>query len=406
MKLFLALLLIISLASCSKSEQSNPPDKIDPVLMERANELAQKFIIVDGHIDVPYRLKNKWEDLSQKTTEGHFDYVRAKAGGLNAPFMSIYVPARFQKTGEAKQVADELIDMVYGVAEKWPDKFEIATNEGEMKREVEENKISLFMGMENGAPIEDNLENLQYFYDRGIRYITLAHSKNNLICDSSYDSTRQWNGLSEFGEKVVTEMNHLGIMIDISHVTDSTFYEVMALSTAPVIASHSSCRYFTPGWERNMNDDMIIALAENGGVMMMNFGSSFLKGEYYDQAEKVEAEIKKYLKDHHLNKDDEHAKIYEAKIMEENVLGDVQDVVAHIDHVVNLVGVDYVGFGSDFDGVSFLPRGLEDVSKYPNLIYELLKKGYSEEDIEKICSGNILRVMSDVQNIAEYFQSI
>lgn len=406
MKLFLALLLIFSLASCSKSEQSNPPDIIDPVLMERANELAQKFIIVDGHIDVPYRLKNKWEDISQKTPEGHFDYIRAKAGGLNALFMSIYVPARYQKIGGAKQVADELIDMVYGFTEKWPDRFDIAVKEEDIIIQIGEDKISLLMGMENGASIEDDVENLQYFYDRGIRYITLTHSKNNLICDSSYDSTQQWNGLSDFGEKVVTEMNRLGIMIDISHVTDSTFYEVMALSTAPVIASHSSCRYFTPGWERNMNDEMIIALAENGGVIMINFGSAFLKGEYYDKAEELQAGIKQYLKEHRLNKDDEHAKIYESKIIEENVLGDARDVVAHIDHVVNLVGIDYVGFGSDFDGVSFLPRGLEDVSKYPNLIYELLKKGYSEDDIEKICSGNILRVMSDVQNIAEYFQSL
>lgn len=406
MKIFHALLLLITIVSCSKSEQSNPPDIIDPVLMERANELAQKFIIVDGHIDVPYRLKNKWEDISQKTPEGHFDYIRAKAGGLNALFMSIYVPARYQKIGGAKQVADELIDMVYGFTEKWPDRFDIAVKEEDIIIQIGEDKISLLMGMENGASIEDDVENLQYFYDRGIRYITLTHSKNNLICDSSYDSTQQWNGLSDFGEKVVTEMNRLGIMIDISHVTDSTFYEVMALSTAPVIASHSSCRYFTPGWERNMNDEMIIALAENGGVIMINFGSAFLKGEYYDKAEELQAGIKQYLKEHHLNKDDEHAKIYESKIIEENVLGDARDVVAHIDHVVNLVGIDYVGFGSDFDGVSFLPRGLEDVSKYPNLIYELLKKGYSEDDIEKICSGNILRVMSDVQNIAEYFQSL
>jgi len=406
MKIFHALLLLITIVSCSKSEKSVREEKIDPVLRDRANALAQKFIIVDGHIDVPYRLKNKWEDISQKTPEGHFDYIRAKAGGLNALFMSIYVPARYQKIGGAMQVADELIDMVYGFSEKWPDKFGIAVKEEEILNQVAEDKISLLMGMENGAPIEADLENLKYFYDRGIRYITLAHSKNNLICDSSYDSTRQWHGLSDFGEKVVAEMNRLGIMIDISHVTDSTFYEVMALSTAPVIASHSSCRYFTPSWERNMNDEMIIALAENGGVMMVNFGSAFLKGEYYDKAEKLHAGIKKYLKDHHLNRNDEHAKIYESQIIEENVLGDVDDVVVHIDHVVNLVGIDYVGFGSDFDGVSFLPRGLEDVSKYPNLIYQLLKKGYSEEDIEKICSGNILRVMSDVQNIAEYFQSI
>ena len=406
MKILFILVMFLILAGCNGAENQTDKTSSDAKLMERAQELSQKFIIIDSHIDVPYRLRKEWENISVQTNNGHFDYVRAKTGGLNAPFMSIYIPARYQKTGGAKEVAEELIDMVIKFTTEWPDKFFLAFSSEEIVQQFKEGKISLVMGIENGAAIEDKFENLKYFYDRGIRYITLTHSEFNLICDSSYDSTRHWNGLSDFGNEVIVEMNRLGIMVDISHVSDSAFYQIMEITNAPVIASHSSCRYFTPGWERNMSDDMIKILAENDGVVQINFGSSFLKSEYYDKATKVEKQIKQYLKEQNLDSNDEHAKAYSKKIVEENILGDVSDIVAHINHVVNLVGINHVGLGSDFDGVTFLPAGMEDVSKYPNLIYELLKEGYSEDDIEKICSGNFLRVMSDVEKIAQHLQSI
>jgi membrane dipeptidase len=374
-KTLLTLTILLLLLGCTATDNQTEKNLSDAKLMEKAQQLAEKFIII-------------------------------KAGGLNASFMSIYIPARFQKTGGARQWADTLIEMVYSFSKKWPDKFSMAFSSEEIAQQSKEGKISLLLGIENGAAIEDKLENLKYFFDLGVRYITLTHSKANLICDSSYDSTRQWNGLSNYGKEVVVEMNRLGIMVDVSHVSDSAFYQIMKVTNAPVIASHSSCRHFTPGWERNMSDDMIKELAESDGVIAINFGSSFLKSEYYDKAIQIEKQIKKYLKEQKLDSGDEHAKAYSKKTVDENVLGNVSDIVAHINHVTSLVGVNHVALGSDFDGVTFLPAGMEDVSGYPNLIYELLKEGYSEEDIKKICSGNFLRVMSDVEKIAQHLQSI
>src|SRR5690606_15491210 len=205
------------------------------------------------------------------------DYERAKKGGLDAPFMSIYIPASYQnKPDFGKALADSLIDMVRQIATGLPDKFALALTPDDIERNAAAGKISLPMGMENGAPIGKSLANIKYFYDRGIRYITLTHSRDNQICDSSYDTKHTWNGLSPFGVEVVKEMNRVGIMVDISHVSDSAFYDVIAVSSAPVIASHSSCRHFTPGFERNMSDDMIRALARNGGVIQINFGATFV----------------------------------------------------------------------------------------------------------------------------------
>jgi len=318
--------------------------------------------------------------------------------------MSIYVPADREPKGTAKALADSLIDMVKKFQKDWPDKFAVAKTVADVRAQFKKGLISLPMGMENGAPVEGKLENLRHFYDRGIRYITLTHGKSNHISDSSYDTTRQWHGLSPFGKEVVAEMNRLGIMIDVSHVTDETFYQVMELSKAPVIASHSSCRYFTPGWERNMDDEMIKALAKNGGVIMIAFGSSFLNDAY----RKTEEKLWKYFEEHKLSPNSEEGKAYVNKFREENNLKytDVSEVAAHIDHVVKLVGVDHAGFGSDFDGVGdSLPTGLKSVEDYPNIIYELLKMGYSEKDIEKICSGNLLRVWSEVENVAKKLQA-
>jgi membrane dipeptidase len=269
-------------------------------------------------------------------------------------------------------------------------------------KNFESELISLPMGMENGAPVESNLDNLKHFFDRGIRYITLTHARDNEICDSSYDSTRTWNGLSPFGRDVVTEMNRLGIMVDISHVSDSAFYQVMQITKAPVIASHSSCRAFTPGFERNMTDDMIKKLGENGGAILINFGSTFLDSVSVRKGRENQLHIEMWLAENGLSETDSLAQMY---ITDYNAshpaYSDVSVVADHIDHAVKLAGIDHVGLGSDFDGVGdSLPVGLKDVSMYPNLIFELLKRGYSEEDIEKICSGNFLRVWKEVENVS------
>ena len=382
-------------------------------LVTLAETLTRQTLLVDTHVDVPYRLSEKMADVSQATEDGDFDYPRAKAGGLDAPFMSIYVPASYQETGGAKDLADELIDMVEGIAAGAPDKFAIARSPAEVEEQFAAGLISLPLGMENGAPVEDDLANVQHFYDRGIRYITLTHSKNNQICDSSYEEAdnRRWNGLSPFGREVVADMNRLGMMVDISHVSDQTFYQVLELSSAPVIASHSSCRKFTPDFERNMDDAMIQALAETGGVIQINFGSSFLTEASNLQSNARWAATRAFAEEQGLDRENEEDRAKIEAFMEQydqenpKVFADLSDVVAHIDHVVRLVGIDHVGIGSDFDGVGdSLPTGLKDVSQYPNLVRALLEKGYSEEDVAKLLSGNILRVWREVERVASELQ--
>lgn len=334
--------------------------------------------------------------------EGDFDYVRARKGGLDAPFMSIYIPASYQQLPDMGRVlADSMINMVQGIAAHLPDKFALANSTEEMQQNFKAGKISLPMGMENGAPVGNDLANVKYFYDRGIRYITLTHSKDNQICDSSGDTTRTWGGLSPFGRQVVAEMNRLGIMVDISHVDDSTFYQVMKLTQVPCIASHSSCRSFAPNVRRDMTDDMIRALGKNGGVMMINFYTAFLSGDVWRHNRQVDS----LLRANGLSSSDSTAKslIAEFRKTHPKPLTDAQTVANHIDRAVSLAGIDHVGLGSDYDGVDGgenLPDGLKDVSQYPNLIYELLKRGYSESDIEKICSGNLIRVWKQAEEYA------
>ena len=390
------ILLAFLVAGCSN----------DANLKKRAYELAHTYIITDGHIDVPWRLNDGYEDLSVRTKGGDFDYIRAKEGGLDVPFMSIYVPSSYQETGGAKEKADSLIDLVHRIANDHPDKFEVAYSPNDGDRIFSQGKIALPMGMENGAPIEDDLNNVAYFHKRGIRYITLTHAKDNLICDSSYDTTNTWDGLSPFGRQVVAEMNRVGIMVDISHVTDAVINQVLDMAKAPVIASHSSCRKFTPGWQRNMGDPEIKRLKENGGVIQINYGSSFVTQASQDKRQANTDKIAAYAKKNGLEQGDEQLKVYAKKVSEDNpIYADITEVIDHIDHVVKLAGIDHVGIGSDYDGVGdSLPYGLKDVSSYPNLIYHLLKRGYSDEDIAKICYKNIWRVWREVERVAAISQ--
>jgi membrane dipeptidase len=392
---------------CASSERVQKPEP--PVNWKlRAEELAREFIIVDTHVDLPYRLTEKMEDVTVRTMGGDFDYVRAVVGGLDAPFMSIYVPASYEENGGAKEFADYLINMVDTIVEKSQRKFAVAFSVADVREYATDGIIAFPMGMENGAPIEGDLKNLKYFYDRGIRYITLAHSKSNHICDSSYDPNRKWSGVSPFGEQVIAEMNRLGIMIDVSHITDSAFYDVMRISKAPVIASHSSCRYFTPGWERNMSDEMIQLMARKGGIIHINFGSAFLREDIQKQSERewLSTDSIRALYKDKKPKAEVDSLVNAYRAAHPTPYADIADVIAHINHVVKLVGVDHVGLGSDFDGVGdSLPTGLKDVSYLPNLIYELMKAGYSENDIRKICGENTLRVWSHVENIATEIQS-
>ena len=372
-------------------------------LLIKSNKLSKKFIIVDGHIDLPYRLKeagylkkDKILDLT-KETDGDFDYIKSKRGGLDAPFMSIYIPAEFQKSGGAKKLADSLINLVVKITNSFPTKFALANNPSDIKDNFSKGLISLPMGIENGAAIEKKLENIDYFFERGIRYITLTHGKDNAICDSSYDSTKTWNGLSPFGRKVISKMNSVGMMIDISHVTDEAFYQVIEISKTPVIASHSSPRKFTPGFERNMSDDMIIKLAESNGLILINFGSSFVNELSNKKFDQIDRKVENWKIKNKINDIKKINKFKNRIIEEEKPFATIEDVINAIDHVVKLVGIDHVGFGSDFDGLgNTLPYNLKNVSDYPNIILGLLKKNYSEEDIEKICYKNLFRTWNEI----------
>jgi membrane dipeptidase len=388
--------ILLLLLSCTQEDSK-----------DLGKEIASQMLIIDTHIDVPYRLLEQHltgkeiDDISKLTT-GNFDFIKAKSGGLNVPFFSIYLPAETEEDGTAYKVANSLIDMVEDIVTLNPDKFTLIGSTDNVLSLNKEDSIGLVLGMENGAPIESNLSRVQFFYDRGIRYITLTHSKTNHISDSSYDENIQWGGLSDFGRQLIKEMNLVGVMVDISHVNDDAFYQAIEISNTPVIASHSSLRHFTPGFERNVNDDMLKALAKKGGVIQINFGSSFISEApslYFDQ-------MKDYLNNQILdieNATKEDIDNVREEFMNNNPFpyASVSIVADHIDRVVNLVGVDHVGLGSDFDGVGdSLPEGLKDVSMYPNLINELLSRGYNKEDLKKILSGNLLRVWKEVESYA------
>ena len=394
-------LLLLACSACST------PPKGPPEL--RAKELAHEFIILDGHIDVPERLYAQKssgkpvDDVGLRTEGGDFDHPRAVEGGLDAPFMSIFTPAEDEEKGTSRQVAEELIDLVEGIVRAHPDEFTLARTADEVRRAKKEHKLALLLGMENGSPVEGKLENVEHFFERGVRYITLCHGKDNHICDSSYDERHTHKGLTPFGREVVQRMNELGILVDVSHISDDSFWQVMELTKAPAIASHSSLRHFVPGFERDMGDDMLRRLAENGGVIQINFGSSFLTqpaNQHFIEQRKAGQD---YAAEHGLAEDAPELEAYMKEWSQAHPLpfANVKDVADHIDHAVEVAGIDHVGFGSDFDGVGdTLPTGLKDVSMYPNLIAELLRRGHSEKDIEKICSGNVLRVMEACERVA------
>ena len=397
MKHLFVIFLFLILQSCSESKIS-----------VNADEIAQDSLILDSHIDVPYRLWSQHlegleiDDISGPTN-GDFDFIRARKGGLNVPFFSIYLPASTEEDGTSHKMANDLIDMVEDVVTLHPEKFLLIKSVDDLSSLTNKNKVGIALGMENGAPIQGDLSRVEYYYDRGIRYITLTHSKTNHISDSSYDENIQWHGLSEFGKTLIEEMNRVGIMIDISHVNDEAFYQAIELSQVPVIASHSSLRHFTPGFERNVDDAMLNKLAEKGGVLQINFGSSFISQrprDYMDQMNNF-LELKFGQNRSGVSEEVINEARKEFFLKNKYPYATLDEVLDHFDRVVNLVGVDHVGIGSDYDGVGdTLPIGLKDVSSYPSLIEGFLERGYSREDIDKILGGNLIRVWKEVEEYA------
>jgi membrane dipeptidase len=368
------------LSACGQS--ANTPTNEAPDLAAEARRIADSSIIVDTHIDVPMHLLEKGGDVSMAIEGRDFDYPRAVAGGLNSAFMSIYTDPDLEAEGGSRELAEQLIDLVDVTAKASPGKFAIATSPDDVRKHFEAGLISLPMGLENGSPIEGDLANIKYFYDRGVRYITLTHGLSNHISDSSYDENHQWNGLSEFGVEVVREMNRLGIMVDISHVSDEAFWQAMDIAAAPAIASHSSARHFTPGFERNMNDDMIKRLAENGGVIQINFGSSFVTSEARLYAS-VLSDLRDVYKAAHPDASYEERKAAVDPGFEEKYgpypFATTADILDHIDHVVALTSIENVGIGSDFDGVGdSLPIGLKEASKMYRVTRTLSKDCWNE----------------------------
>lgn len=384
----------IALGACVRSTRA-----IQRANLRKANEILKTSPIVDTHIDFPWHLveHKKWfkpgyEAWALNNPDGNFDYERAKKGGLYGPFMSIYIPAKYQlEPGRSKQVADSLINVVRDVAKAYPDKFALVTRSDDIESNFKKGIVSLPMGMENGAPIEA-LSDVAYFHQRGIRYVTLTHSRDNKICDSSYDPKRTHGGLSEYGREVVREMNRVGIMVDVSHLSDATIWDLMGVVRKPLIATHSGCRHFTPGFERNLSDSLIMAVARTNGVIQVPFSMYFLEGKSRAAWQAVNKEIEEKK----IPADSKAAKAYAAAYAKRTgapLYLSARDVADHIDRIVKLVGINHVGFGSDFDGVGIvLPPDLDDVSMYPNLLAELLRRGYSEEDIKKMCYKNVLRV--------------
>lgn len=377
--------------------------------LSAAQRFAREAIIVDTHIDAPSELMKQWRDLGVDAPGVEFDYPRARQGGLDVAFMSIYTSPEDDAAGTARQKAHMQIDAVEALAARHPDRFALLRSPADVERLSQNRRVLLALGMENGAPIGDDLAQLEVFHRRGVRYITLAHSHSNRIADGSYSLDRPHGGLSPFGEQVVKEMNRLGIMVDVSHLSDDAVRDVLRVTKAPVIASHSGMRHFTPGFERNLSDALAKAIAKNGGVVQIVFGSGFIDARaaadttaYFRALAAFQRELEaarargetpaKTLAQFDAEWDAAHPKPDTR----------IEQVVAQIDHAVKLLGEDHVGIGSDFDGVGgALPVGLKSVADYPNLIEVLRQRGYSDERLRKILGGNLLRVWREVEARAE-----
>lgn len=402
MKIQSIYLVLIAVFS-SACQPEGPADQASAPTSE-ARRIATSNIVVDTHIDVPSKLVRRQTDLSVPAEGFQFDYPRAVAGGLNAAFMSIFTEAGLEARGASHEAAEREIDAVEAMAASAPDKFAIALSPADVRRNFEAGKVSLVMGMENGSPIDGRLDNVWHYRERGIRYIGLAHDMSNHLADSWNAEGRRWNGLSDFGVAVVREMNRLGIMVDVSHLSDAAIWQVLETSQVPVIASHSSARHFTPGFERNLADDLITALAAKGGVIQINFGSGFVDAEANRQYLARRTAAREWRNSHPGATAAEFSAGFQAAYEADNgpfPFASLENVLDNFDYVIALAGIDHVGIGSDFDGLGdTLPIGLKDVSSYPDLVQGLLTRGYSEADIRKVLGENLLRVWDEVEAYA------
>jgi membrane dipeptidase len=370
-------------------DQENPEGTL-----ARARKLLAEAIGIDSHIDTIQRVLVMGEDLGKKHDAGHVDLPRLREGGMKAPFFALWVPVFFRGAEAIRRTLD-LRDAIQSVLDQYQDQIELAMTAADIERIAKAHKISAFLTIEGGHTIDDDLRVLRNYYRLGIRSMTLTHARNTNWADSSSD-TPSHNGLTDFGKEVVREMNRLGMLVDLAHVSDKTFYDALAVTTKPVIVSHSSMRAIS-NVPRNVSDEMLSALARNGGVIGINFGMGFINPKDADalrSATDTEAEAPSLT-----GRDlDEYAAENAQKLFGKpaKVVATVEDVADHIDHAVKIAGIDHVGIGSDFDGIAGTANGLEDVSKMPVLVAVLLKRGYAESDLQKILGGNHLRVLREV----------
>jgi membrane dipeptidase len=402
------MLLILMFPACTSDQnmnQNNQSSQSTETTNNNPISIHQRAIAIDMHADTAQRLLDENVDLQQELSDGHFDAVRAKAGGLDAQFFSIWVePQLFGATGaRAMKRADDQITAVRALSEKHPETWALATSAADIRAAVNNGKIAALMGLEGGYAIDERLENVQRYYDMGVRYMSPAWSVSTSWAGSSGDDVGRTRGLNEFGKNVVREMNRLGMIVDVSHVSDPAFWDIVNTSTSPVVATHSACRAIADV-PRNLTDDMIRALANTGGVVNVIFYPEHLEPGWSQKKKQVDAEIATMVQEasaaapgdgvhKKMARDAVRSREYARRLPPVNVAR----IVDHIDHIVKLVGIDHVGIGSDFDGVQITTTGLATVAELPNLTMELLSRGYSAEDVNKILGGNMLRVLEAVK---------
>ena len=411
MKKILRILAFAILTSLLASAQATPP-----AVSARAKAIHDSAIIIDTHADTPQRFLDDNYDIGNTDPKdvGHISLDKARAGNLGAEFFSIWVDPSTNQGHFAKHTLD-LIDSVYEQAERHPDRMMMAFSVADIERAHREKKLAALMGIEGGHSIENDIRLLRNFYRLGVRYMTLSWSNTNEWADSSGDiddpKVQHHNGLTDFGKQVVTEMNRLGMMVDISHVADKTFWDAIAVSKAPVIASHSSARALCNA-PRNMTDDMLRAVAKNGGVVDVNFFSGFDSQAYWDatkaQGKEQQAAVAAYMDK--LKADGKQPSYMDEERIQREWMAKIprpplSALIDNIDHIAKVAGVDHVGLGSDFDGVSgATPEGIDSAADLPRITQALLDRGYSADDIHKILGGNVLRVFKEVERVSREMQ--
>jgi membrane dipeptidase len=398
----LGLLMVVSVAPITARSQSPDPQR-SPV-SERARKVHAAGMLWDGHNDLPWRLRTEGDmalsrfDLSKRLSSGQTDIPRLREGGVKAQFWSVYIPS--EHANPARTVTEQ-IDLVHRLIAKYSNDLELALTADDVERIVKSGKIASLIGIEGGVAIENSLAQLRAFHRLGARYMTLTHNVTLDWADAAMDTPKH-DGLSPFGERVVKEMNRLGMLVDISHVSPATMADVLRVSRAPVIASHSSAFALCPS-PRNVPDDILEQVKQNGGVVMVNFYSGFIVPGSARAVRQISEEYRRKYPE-----PAERKKAMEEWFRTEGVRlarGTIKDVANHIDHLVQVAGIDHVGIGSDFDGIDRWPEGLDDVSCYPRLTEELLRRGYSETDVHKILGGNILRAFRKAGGIARLLQA-